>query len=256
MKLGTFADMEYGYQVYEWYSERQVVQLAGEERLIAYRAARDVLESNYEKYPYDARTVTYYAHVLDLAPNGEEPEEEYVRDVLARAIELSPKRIQPRYLLANVSIKKGDALPHGSAGKRQYYEEAVGELKTYSELVPNFAEPHYIIATLYQVLGEPALAKEWAEKGLAAYTKQDTNTARRASRYYITAEDWENAVRFLKDVVAAESGNYPVLYDLAKAEFLAGNPEHSREIVKELREKAPSLVETDANFLQALGEAQ
>lgn len=254
LKLGTFADMEYGYQLYEWYSERQTVQLSGEEKLVAYRAARDLLKANYEKYPYDARTVTYYAHVLDLAPKGEEPEEVYVREVLARAIELSPKRIQPRYLLANVSIKKGDASPPGSAAKRQYYEEAIGELDEYSRLVPSFAEPYYIIATLYQVLGDTKAAEVWAAKGLAAHGKQDTNTARRASRYYITAEDWANAVRFLKDVVAAEAGNYPVLYDLAKAEFLAGNLERAREIVEELREKAPGLVETDPDFLRALGE--
>ncbi|MBI4093566.1 O-antigen ligase family protein, partial [Candidatus Kaiserbacteria bacterium] len=253
-KLGTYAGIEYGYQVYEWYSERQVVQLRGEERLIAYRAARGILKDNYERYPYDARTVTYFAHVLDLAPKGEEPEEAYVREVLARAIELSPKRIQPRYLLANVSIRKGDAELPGSASKRQYYEEAIGELEEYSLLVPTFAEPYYIIATLYQVVGDPPTAKEWADKGLSAYTKQDPNTARRASRYYVTAEDWVNAARFLKDVVAADPGNFAVLYDLAKAEFLAGNPDRAREIVAELREKAPGLVESDTKFLRALGE--
>lgn len=253
-KLGTYADMEYGYQLYEWYTERQGPRLDGEERLVAYRKARDVLEANYARYPYDARTVTYFAHVLDVAPKGEEPDDAYVRSVLARAIEFSPKRIQPRYLLANVSIKKGDAAPVGSAAKRQYYEEAIGDLESYSALVPEFAEPYYIIATLYQVLGNVKAAEEWAAKGLAAYTKQDTNTARRASRYYVTAQDWKNAARFLKDVILAEPENYPVLYDLAKAEYLAGNPGRAREIVEELRQKAPGLVETDPNFLRALGE--
>ncbi|MBI2612899.1 O-antigen ligase family protein [Candidatus Kaiserbacteria bacterium] len=256
LKLDTYAEMEYGYQLYEWYSERQVSKLDGEERVLAYRAARDILEGNYAKYPYDARGITYYAHVLDLAPKGEEPDEEYIRGVLARAIELSPKRIQPRYLLANVSIKKGDALPAGSAGKRQYYEEAIGELAEYSTLVPNFAEPYYIIATLYQVRGDPSAAAEWAAKGLAAYGRQDTNTARRASRYYITVEDWKNAARFLTDVSVAEPENYPVLYDLAKAEFLAGNISSAREIVEKLRQKAPGLVETDPNFLRALEKAK
>lgn len=253
-RLKTYADMEYGYQLYEWYTDRQTRMLDGEARLIAYRAARDVLKDNYERYPYDARTTVYLAHVLDVAPLGEEASEEEVRAVLAHAIELSPKRIQPRYLLANVSIKKGDASPPRSAAKRQHYEEAITELKTYSDLVPDFAEPYYIIATLYQVLGDPTVAREWADKGLATYMKQDTNTARRASRYYITAEDWVNAAHFLKDVVAAERTNYPVLYDLAKAEFLAGNPDRAREIVKTLREKAPGLVETDPNFLRAIGE--
>ena len=42
------------------------------------------------------------------------------------------------------------------------------------------------------------------------------------------------------------------MYDLAKAEFLAGNVERAKEIVALLREKAPGLVETDANFVRAI----
>ena len=253
MRLGTYADMEFGYQLYEWYTERQITMLSGEARLAAYAAARDVLKGNYEKYPYDARTATYYAHALDVAPKGEEPPEEYRLEVLRHAIALSPKRIQPRYLLANVSIRKGDAQPPGSAAKREHYEKAIQGLSEYAALVPDFAEPDYVIATLYQTLGDAAAAKEWAAKGLAVY-ETDTNTARRASRYYITAEDWDNARRFLADLAAAEPENYPVLYDLAKAEFLAGNPERARDIVRTLREKAPGLAETDPAFLRALGE--
>ena len=257
LQLGTYADMEYGYQLYEWYTERQTTRLEGGSRLVAYRAARDVLKANAERYPYDARTLTYYAHVLDVAPKGEEPEERLVREVLAQAINLSPKRIQPRYLLANVSIKNGDASPPKSAAKRQYYEEAIQGLADYSALVPAFAEPYYIIATLYQTLGDRTLANEWAAKGLAVYasdTISNANTAKRASRFYVTYEDWENARRFLRDYAASEPENFPVLYDLAKTEFLAGNPERAREIVEELRVKAPGLVETDPNFLRALAE--
>ena len=252
-RLHTYADMEYGYQLYEWYSERQTTMLSGEARILAYRTARDILKDNYEKYPYDARTATYFAHVLDLAPKGEESEESYVREVIGHAIELSPKRIQPRYLLANVSIKKGDMAPPKSTTKRTFYEEAIQGLKEYSALVPEFSEPYYIIATLYQTLGNTQAGKEWADKGLAVY-KPDLNTARRASRYYVTAEDWPNAVRFLDDLSSREPENYPVRYDLAKASYLAGDPDRAKEIVKELREKAPGLVETDANFLRAIGE--
>ena len=151
------------------------------------------------------------------------------------------------------AISKGDAQPPGSAAKREHYEKAIQGLSEYAALVPDFAEPDYVIATLYQTLGDAAAAKEWAAKGLAVY-ETDTNTARRASRYYITAEDWDNARRFLADLAAAEPENYPVLYDLAKAEFLAGNPERARDIVRTLREKAPGLAETDPAFLRALGE--
>lgn len=250
--LGTYADMEYGYQLYEMYTARQATMLDGEERLIAYRIARDVLSANYEKYPYDARTVTYYAHVLDVAPPEERAGEELQRKVLADAIALSEKRIQPRYLLANISIRKGDALPQGSAAKKVQYDQAILELTQYSDLVPTFAEPRFIIATLYQTLGEPVIAKQWADEGLAVYTRADKNTARRASRYYVNIEDWVNASRFLTDVVSAEPTNYPFKYDLAKAAFLSGDVERARAIVEELKVEAPGLVETDPAFLSAL----
>lgn len=252
--LGTYADMEYGYQLYEMYTERQSTMLKGEDRIRAYRLARDILAANYEKYPYDARTVTYYAHVLDVAPPEERPSEELQRSVLVHAIELSPKRIQPRYLLSNISIRKGDMLPQGSAAKKAQYDQAILELTQYADLVPQFAEPRYIIASLYFSLNQPALAKQWADEGLAVYTKADENTARRAARYYLAVEDWQNAARFLGDVVAAEPENYEYKYDLAKAEFLAGNVERARAIVEELKKEASGLVETDPAFLSALNQ--
>jgi len=252
-KLGTYADIEYGYQLYEWYTERQMVQLSGEARILTYRAARDILAANFDNYPYDARTAVYYAHILDVAPKGEEPAEKLVREVLLRAIELSPKRIQPRYLLANIEIKKGDALPALSAAKKEHYDAAIQGLAEYSALVPDFAEPSFIIATLYLTLKEFDKAKEWAGGGLAVY-KSDYNTAKRAARYYVTIEDWENARRFLAEVVNSDPTDYPVMYDLAKAEFLAGNVARAKEIVAVLKDKAPGLVETDPAFARAVGE--
>ncbi len=252
--LGTYSDIEYGYQLYEMYTDRQINKVSGENKIRAYRLAREILAKNFAKYPYDTRTATYYAHILDLAPKGEEPEEDLLISVISTAIELSPKRIQPRYLFANIAIRKGDAEPMGSPKKKQYYDVAIRGLTQYSDLVPTFAEPRYIIATLYLTLGERVVAEQWADEGRAVYTKLDVNTARRAARYYVTVEDWENARFFLAEVLSENSTDYPYMYDLAKAEFLAGNVERAREIVDEIRAKAPGVVETDPAFLEALGE--
>ena len=64
----------------------------------------------------------------------------------------------------------------------------------------------------------------------------------------------ENARRFLAEVVNSNPTGYPVMYDLAKAEFLAGNVARAKEIVAVLKDKAPGLVETDPAFVRALGE--
>lgn len=251
LSLGTYADVEYGYQAYSMYTDNQQTMLAGEQRVAAYRYALDTLSTNFERYPYDARTATYLAHVLDSAPDGEPVDEVYLRLVLARAIELSPKRAQANYILANIPLKKGD-LAQQAAERDQYYREAISILEEYAARVPNFAEPRFIIASLYVVIGDKVSGKRWADEGLPLY-KGGTDVARKALRYYIAVEDWPNVRRFLTDIVKDNPTDYPMLYDLAKAELLTGNRERALQIVQELRLVAPGLVETDPVFLKSLG---
>lgn len=252
--LDTYANLEYGYQNYEMYTERQVTMLKGEARVIAYRFVEKVLSENFERYPYDARTATYYAHVLDSAPQEVVRDDERLKEVIARAIELSPRRIQPWYLLANMFIRAGDALPPGNKERDMHYANAVATLAEYSKLVPKMAEPRYVIATLYLTMGDLETAKQWADEALPLY-KPDLATARRAARFYVTTEDWENAPRFLSDIVAERPEEYNIKYDLAKAEFLAGNVERAKQLVEQLKAEAPGMVERDAAFLKAVTEA-
>ena len=252
LSLNTYADIEYGFQAYSMYTDHQQTMLAGQERVDAYHYALETLTANFERYPYDARTATYLAHVLDSAPDGVPVDEAFLRSVLARAIELSPKRAQANYILANIPLKQGD-LATQTAQRNLYYREAIGMLEEYAKSVPNFAEPRFIIASLYVVIGDGASAKKWADEGLPLY-RGNTDVARKALRYYIPAEDWPNVRRFLADIVADNPTDYPALYDLAKAEFLTGNRERAVQIVHELRLKSPGLVEQDPAFLQSLGQ--
>lgn len=252
LSLHTYADIEYGYQAYSMYTDHQQTMLAGEQRVDAYHYALDTLKTNFNHYPYDARTATYLAHVLDSAPDGVPVDEAFLRSVLARAIALSPKRAQGNYILANIVLKKGDQTTQ-TAERNQYYREAIGMLEEYARSVPNFAEPRFIIASLYVVLGDKASAKRWADEGLPLY-KVSTSVARKALRYYIAVEDWPNVRDFLADIVSDNPTDYPSLYDLAKAELLTGNRERALQIVQELRLKSPGLVEQDPVFLKSLGE--
>lgn len=256
LDMNTYADLEYGYNLYQMYTERQMLALEGGERLTAYQFARSVLSANFARYPYDARTAMYYAHILDVAPSEELVDETRLFDVVNTAIELSPKRMQPWYLLANISIRRGDLLPQGSAEKRAHYLEGIRILDEYAASVPNLAEPRFVIATLYLTIGEVNVAKEWAADALPLY-KVDYNVAKRASRFYLLVEDYDNARRFLIDAVATSpTPDYALKYDLAKASFLSGRVEDAITIVNQLRVEAPGLVETDPAFLQALQAGQ
>jgi len=255
LALDTYADLEYGYQLYEMYSERQLPMLQGAERMKAYQFARDTLEDNLEHYPYDARTATYLAHVLDLAP-PEARDEGRTKEAAERALALSPLRIQPWYIKTNLVIRAGDALPPEDPRRADFYREGIAILKEYADALPTFSEPRFVIATLYLTLGNSEEAVRWAEEGYERYTRRDENTARRASRYYVLTENWPLARDFLEDVVAeAEPFDHYVLYDLAKAEFILGNVEAAAIHVARLRAEAPGLYETDQAFVAAFEAA-
>lgn len=252
LALGTFADLEYGYQAYNMYTDHQVSQLSGEDRVAAYDYALSVLTANFEKYPYDARTATYLGHVMDSAPPEVAVDDSFEQQVLSRAINLSPLRAQAWYMLANISLRQADRLPQNDARREKYFREAIAVLEQYAGTEIELAVPRYVLATLYYRLGDTLTAKKWADEAYPLYTTPDTAAAGPAVKYYLAIGDWPHAARFLADVVAENPSNYDTLYDLAKVTYLAGDPAAALRIVEKLRKENPAILETDQNFLNAI----
>ena len=252
LALGTFADLEYGYQAYNMYTDHQATALSGQDRVAAYNYALSVLTANFKKYSYDARTATYLGHVMDTSPPEVTVDDEFDREVLDRAIVLSPLRAQAWYMTANISLRKADALPPSSKIKESYYREAIAVLEEYAVKEPMLPVPRYILAVLYYKLGDTGSAKKWADEALPLYTTSDAAAAGPAVKYYLAIEDWRNAVRFLSDLVNDTPLDYDILYDLAKVTYLAGDPAASLRIVEKLRKEDPAILETDRNFLNAI----
>ena len=252
LALGTYADLEYGYQAYSMYTDHQATQLSGEDRVAAYEYALSVLTANFNKYPYDARTATYLGHVIDTAPPEATVDDAFDEQVLSRAIELSPLRAQAWYMTANISLRKADMLSQNDARKVTYFKEAITILEEYAQKETSLPVPRYILATLYYKLGDTTTAKKWADEALPLYTVPDTAAAGPAVKYYIAIGDWRNAARFLADLVEKNPSNYDVLYDLAKVSYLAGDLAAAERIVQKLRAEDPAILGTDQNFLTAI----
>ena len=250
LSFNTYADLEYAYRAYDMYTSHQEPALKGDALVAAYGFARDTLATAAKHYPYDARVATYYGHVLDTAPDGVAVDETEAREVLARAIALSPKRAQAYYILANISLRKGDALLPGVA-KRAAYLEAIGVVEGYRTLVPRDAEPSFILASLALAAGESREAARYAEAGLTLYAPGAT-IARKALKYYLAIEDVPHIRGFLEDIVAGEPENDTARYDLAKAHYLLGNRAEALRLTKELRARNPAMLETDQAFLAAI----
>ena len=250
--LGTYADMEYGYQAYDMYTAHQAPQLKGEDRILAYEYALKTLTDNFNKYPYDARTATYLGHVLDTAPPEVAVDDAFDKEVLDRAIELSPLRAQAWYMTVNIALRKADSLSEGSSARDEYYKEATKILEDYSVKEPFLTVPRYILATIYYKLEDYLTAKKWADSALPLYTGPDTAAAKPAVKYYLAVHDWRNAVRFLSDIVDDNPSDIDALYDLAKVLYLAGDTSASERVVEKIRSTNPDILKTDLNFLNAI----
>lgn len=250
LSLGTYADLEYGYQAYDMYTSRQQTMLTGEARIIAYQYAVNLLTKNYAKYPYDARTATYLGHVLDSAPPEVVRDEAFETLVLERAIQLSPKRAQAWYMLANIPLRKGD--DPTMIDKNSFYHKAISVVEAYANMVPETSEPRYILATLYLTVGDTESAKHWADEALPLYSYDGSlATAKRAARYYVLTEDWLHAEKFLLNISKALPSDYGALYDFAKAAFLAGNEEIGIESATIVKQNALSIFNSDPQFVRA-----
>jgi hypothetical protein len=249
LALQTYADLEYGYQAYVMYTDRQYTMLLGSERVAAYEYARGLLRENLEKYPYDARTATYYGHVLDLTPPEVTRDEKESERVLLHAIELSPMRTQPWFMLANIYLRRADALPPGSE-RTKLYRAGMEVIERYAAVVPAKAEPHFILASLSLTMGERKVAEEHAKKGEELYAF-DADAAKRASTYYVRVGDWVRAERFLGDLYMAEHA-VETLYDYAKAAFLAGKKDEALAAAREVERANKTLYNTDKPFVAAI----
>lgn len=252
LALGTYADLEYGYQAYSMYTDHQAIQLSGKDRVAAYEYALSVLTANFKKYPYDARTATYLGHVMDTAPAEVAVDDAFDQETLARAIALSPLRAQAWYMTANISLRKADRLPQNDTRREKYFREAITILEEYAQKEPTLPVPRYTLATLYYKLGDTVTAKKWADEAYPLYLVPDTAAAGPAVKYYLAIGDWQHAVRFLADLVAENPSNYDTLYDLAKVTYLAGDRAAALRIVEKLRADDPAILETDRNFLQTI----
>ena len=216
--LGTYGDLEYGYEVYEMYTSNQIPRLTGQSRVDAYQTALSILTKNFARYPYDARTALYLAHILSLAPDEVTADRSLLTSALERAIRLSPKRLQSWYILVNLSLDEANMYPLQSTGRIAGYAAAQDLLKRYIVLVPNLSEPHFVLAQLLFASGNTEEANTEALKGNSFY-KSDLETAERAAGYYESVFDLPNASFFLAEVVRLDPTNTAAKNDLAKIQL-------------------------------------
>jgi O-antigen ligase len=252
LALNTYADLEYGYQAYAMYTERQVSLLSGNDRVLAYQYALETLTKNFQRYANDARTATYLAHVIDLTPPEVKIDSELLKQILDEALELSPKRMQLWLLRANISLREADTFS-SRKDKLESYKKATLIIEKYIELVPKSTEAMYILANLYlKNIKDGETASLWAEKGFALYSG-NREAAHQAFKYYIAIEDWTKALLFLKDIINEDDeDNYEFRYDLAKLYYLTGDTDKSVEAFEEVKENSPEILETDPAFLQVI----
>lgn len=253
LSVNTFADLEYGYQLYAMYTDRQQHRLVGNNKVAAYNLAYETLKANTEKYPYDARTFVYLGHVIEARPDGVDYNREENISILNRAIALSPERSQAYYMLANVYITKANSSP--VEDRENIFAKAISVLEEYKNVAPNIAEPHLVLAELYNVLGRTDEGKEEFVRGVELYDRGDGGDARRIAGYLLAQNRVEEALPYLEDANNLRKNDYVVMLDLAKARLITGDPVGAAELVEIVQLEAPTLLEAEPLLIESLRNA-
>lgn len=247
LQMTAFADLEYGYQAYAMYTDRQQTMLEGQERFAAYTYAHDLLAKNFVKYPYDARTAIYFAHVLDTHPPEAGDVSEEIATVIARGKELSPKRGQSYYIEANQLLRS--LPPTFAIGTfNETRAKALAIIDGYAATVPGYAEPLLIAAELAEKNGDLVTASAFVERAVPAYREQ-VGDAKRFSAWYIRRGDFAKALPYLEDLVHERPEDLAIAYDLAKVRYLVGDSDGAVALFREIYAKDPGLAESDPAFL-------
>jgi len=252
LNTNSFVDLEFGYQAYSMYTDRQQHLLEGEEKVLAYNTAKDVLSQNAQKYPYDARTLVYLGHVIEARPDGVEYNQEENEKILFDSLALSPGRAQAYYMLANIYITKGNSLV--GAERDIWFTKATDIVEEYRLRVPKIAEAYLVLAELYRVTGKTDKAEEVFTEGLERYTG-DPDDARRIAGRLLAQNKIEEAWPYLETVYENNSKDYVAIFDLAKVRFLQGDIDGAVELVELVQLKKPEILSTDPLFLQSLQNA-
>ncbi len=212
-RLGVYGDLDLGYNLYFIYTENQISRLTGSDLTQAYQMAVKFLSENFDRYPYDTRTAVYLAQVIDAAPEHVTPDNDLLQRALGRALEQSPKRPQPWYILVNQALTHANAAPAGSPERTTGYGVATQIIRQYLSLVPTLSMPHYVLAELLSASGDTEGAAREAELG-RQYYRENLETALRATKYYEAHLDLPHAKFFLQEVLRIDPTNERAQADL------------------------------------------
>lgn len=246
LSYGTFADMGYGYQVYDMYKNKlEYGKISTKELKESYEFSEAFLGRLIEKYPWNTRLYVYWGHVVEGRPEGVSFDENKFLELMEKATELSPMRPQPYYLLANLYLNKLDG---ASVSQRtELNAKALEVLKRYADLVPLFSEAQFIVANVAAKAGQDILAEEYFKRGDANYVS-NYGAAKRAVTYLIRINDYTHAERYFKDLSDLNSDNLDALVDLAKIYYMNGKVEEAVKTLNKVNDIDPKFLDKEPDL--------
>ena len=247
LSYGTFADMEYAYQAYDMYfNKKGYGKLHPEELLAGYEFSKRTLEDTIERYPWNVRLYIYWAHIVEGRPAGGSYDEAKLEEFLRKAIELSPKRSQAHYMLANIYLNK-EASSTDQVEKKESLTKAISTLASYAEMMPGFSEPRIILANILLAEGMRTEADRYFKEGMESYIPS-YEVARRIVGYYLAVKDYQSVEEHLEYVVQNDLENYDLWFDLAHVYYLNGKNDKALQAVQIIQQKSPKTLEKDPAF--------
>lgn len=197
-----------------------------ENKLRFFDLTKNAFEFARTVYPRDIRL---NLHLAQLFINSYNQEENLLKaePLIKEAIERSPYRAEPYYLLGQLYIRLGQE------------DRAIEVMQEYSDKLPDYPDPLFILANI-TYSKDKELARQYFEKAIKLPYVENNLNYKRIIEFLLNEEDFERVEPYYEILVNKNPDNYSYRIDLMQVYYINGRLEDAVEQITLIQNNDPA----------------
>lgn len=206
-----------------------------------YKLDREKLKLASNNFPLEIRTKMYLGQlILNKYQDIKELDEAEI--LFKESMELSPKRVEPYYLLYNLYYKKGE-----KDKARAVIEDLINKLPWYGGV------KIMLLGDIYKT--EPTRAEELFREGTKQFGYSDFGGLIKIIAYLLDQKKYAETVPYYNDLIKSEPARYDYRLDLAKVYYLSEDIDAAIEQINIIVANSPETLKGNQGFMDTLYSA-
>lgn len=216
---------------------REYPKASFEDKQRFYSLTKDSLEASVQNYPEEVRNRLFLGQLL--INYGAKDDLLKAREILEKAVELSPNRPEGVYLLYNAHLQKGEI------------EKGVEVLEGLAERLPWFTEVKLMLAGAL-LKQNPEKADKYFKQAIEGNVSLSKANLKKIISYLIDKEEHEATIPYYVKLIEQEPERYDYRIDLSKMYFIAKAIDKAIDEINIINENNPEALKGHEEYLNML----